>query len=192
MSDFYIPKDILLDKAYQFLLQENKRLLNTWKETIEDGRCLEERFKLIKDDVKKIVAKAFDVASDASYIDSRIYDDAMEIVQQWSSLAAYSGSYISQNSSPQDRRHYRREPINKNNSRLIQGVVVAASMEKTVTVEVTRRVKHPLIGKYICKSKKYLVHDEYGDCKVGEIIIAIEGRPLSKRKRHSFAAKISR
>jgi small subunit ribosomal protein S17 len=180
----------LLNRHYESLLKENKKLLNTWKERITENSPVEERFELIKEDVKKIVSMAFDIASDASHINSHIYDDVMEIVQQWSSLAAYSGSYISQNSSPQDHRHFGGQLINGNNSREIKGIVVAANMEKTVTVEVTRTIEHPLTGKYIPRSKKYLVHDEYGNCKVGDKIIAIEGRPLSKRKRHSFAAKI--
>ncbi|WCM54456.1 30S ribosomal protein S17 [Pseudomonas sp. WJP1] len=63
-------------------------------------------------------------------------------------------------------------------------------MQKTVTILVERHVAHPLYGKLIKRTKKYFVHDEYGDCKLGDRILAIEGRPLSKHKRHTYLAKI--
>ena len=63
------------------------------------------------------------------------------------------------------------------------GVVVSDKAKKTVTVLVERPVRHPLYKKIIKKKKKFLVHDEYEKCKVGDIVKIIETRPLSKRKR---------
>ncbi len=63
------------------------------------------------------------------------------------------------------------------------GVIVSNKAKKTVTVLVERPVRHPLYKKIIKKKKKFLVHDEYEKCKVGDVVKIIEARPLSKRKR---------
>jgi small subunit ribosomal protein S17 len=63
------------------------------------------------------------------------------------------------------------------------GVVVAKKMKKTVTVQVERQIRHPLYKKIIRRKKKFLAHDEYEKCKVGDIVRIIETRPISKRKR---------
>ncbi len=63
------------------------------------------------------------------------------------------------------------------------GVVTGNKMKKTVTVLVERQVKHPLYKKIIKRRKKFLVHDEYEKCKIGDVVKIVETRPLSKRKR---------
>ncbi|NPB08414.1 MAG: 30S ribosomal protein S17 [Aquificae bacterium] len=63
------------------------------------------------------------------------------------------------------------------------GVVVSDKMDKTVVVRVDRKVPHPLYGKHIVKSKKYHAHDEHNECRVGDIVVIRETRPLSKTKR---------
>lgn len=63
------------------------------------------------------------------------------------------------------------------------GVVVGTSMKKTVTIEVARPVQHPLYKKIIRRKKKYMAHDEFEKCKVGDLVRIVETRPLSKRKR---------
>ena len=63
------------------------------------------------------------------------------------------------------------------------GVVIDNKMKKTVTVLVERPMRHPLYKKIIKRRKKFLVHDEYEKCKVGDFVRIIETRPLSKRKR---------
>lgn len=63
------------------------------------------------------------------------------------------------------------------------GVVIGDKMKKTATVLVERQVRHPLYKKIIKKKKKFLVHDEYEKCKVGDVVKIIETRPLSRRKR---------
>ena len=62
------------------------------------------------------------------------------------------------------------------------GVVVDNKAKKTVAVLVERPVRHPLYKKIIKKKKKFLVHDEYEKCKVGDTVKIVETRPLSKRK----------
>jgi small subunit ribosomal protein S17 len=63
------------------------------------------------------------------------------------------------------------------------GVVINNKARKTVTVLVERTVRHPLYQKVIKKRKKFLAHDEYEKCKVGDVVKIIETRPLSKRKK---------
>lgn len=63
------------------------------------------------------------------------------------------------------------------------GLVVGDKMKKTVTVLVERPVQHPLYKKFIKRKKRFLVHDEYEKCKVGDVVKIVETRPLSKRKR---------
>lgn len=67
--------------------------------------------------------------------------------------------------------------------RVLQGTVVSDKCDKTVTVLVERRVRHPIYRKYIRKSKKYAAHDEANSCKVGDVVSIIECAPISKRKR---------
>jgi len=71
--------------------------------------------------------------------------------------------------------------------REIQGVVVQISGEKTVSVLVERRVIHPRYHKTVKRFKKYLIHDEKSELKMGDTVVAIECRPLSKTK--SFRLK---
>ncbi|MDH4944714.1 30S ribosomal protein S17 [Sulfurimonas sp. C5] len=71
--------------------------------------------------------------------------------------------------------------------REIQGNVVKIAGDKTVTIVVERRVMHPRYHKVVKRFKKYLVHDERNEAKVGDEVIAIECRPMSKTK--SFRLK---
>ena len=67
--------------------------------------------------------------------------------------------------------------------KILQGIVVSNKMDKTIVVRVSRRIKHPLYGKYIVRSKKFMAHDAHNTCKVGDEVRIIESRPLSRRKR---------
>jgi len=63
------------------------------------------------------------------------------------------------------------------------GTVVSDKMDKTVTVQVERLVKHSLYKKYIRKRNKFSVHDESNECRIGDEVLMTESRPLSKSKR---------
>jgi small subunit ribosomal protein S17 len=76
---------------------------------------------------------------------------------------------------------------NKSGGHILSGVVLSGKMEGTVTVLVTRYVKHPKYGKFIKRRKKYLVHDSGNEFKAGDKIFIQECRPISKRKH--FVAK---
>ncbi|MBX3503006.1 MAG: 30S ribosomal protein S17 [Alphaproteobacteria bacterium] len=67
--------------------------------------------------------------------------------------------------------------------RILEGVVVSDKMDKTVVVEVERRVQHPVYKKFIRRSKRYHAHDESNTVKTGTTVRIIESRPLSKTKR---------
>jgi len=67
-------------------------------------------------------------------------------------------------------------------ARTLTGKVVSDKMDKTVTVLIERRVKHPIYGKYTTKSSKIHAHDEKNECKMGDIVTVSESRPLSKTK----------
>ena len=63
------------------------------------------------------------------------------------------------------------------------GVVVSNKMEKTVVVAIKERVKHPLYGKIVNRTKTFKAHDEQNECGVGDTVRVVETRPLSKEKR---------
>lgn len=71
--------------------------------------------------------------------------------------------------------------------RTIEGEVISTNSDKTATLRVDRRVKHPIYGKYIKRSSKFQIHDENNECQVGDLVSAIECRPISKTK--SFRLK---
>ncbi len=72
--------------------------------------------------------------------------------------------------------------------RVIQGLVVAKSGDKTASVLVERRVMHPRYHKFVKRFKKYLVHDENNQLNIGDTVSAIECRPLSKAKKFRLKA----
>ncbi len=78
-----------------------------------------------------------------------------------------------------------------NPRRRLTGVVTKAIAQKTVTVTVDRSFRHPLYGKVIRTSKKYLAHDELG-CQPGDEVSMVESRPISKRKRWVVEAILKR
>ncbi len=69
------------------------------------------------------------------------------------------------------------------NKRVLQGIVVSNKMDKTVVVLVERLVKDPVFHKYLKRHVRYKVHDEENKCGMGDQVLIIESRPLSKEKR---------
>ncbi len=72
------------------------------------------------------------------------------------------------------------------------GEVVSTKMQKTIVVEVSRRVPHPLYKRIIAKRKKFYAHDEQGTAKMGDVVRIVECRPLSKTKRWRLEEVIRR
>lgn len=72
--------------------------------------------------------------------------------------------------------------VANNTARTISGKVVSDKMDKSITVLVERRVKHPIYGKYVKRSTKLHAHDENNECNIGDVVTIQETRPLSKTK----------
>jgi len=72
--------------------------------------------------------------------------------------------------------------------RVLTGKVVSDAADKTITVLVERRLKHPVYKKFIKRSSKFLAHDESNVAKVGDTVSIIESRPISKRKHWALVA----
>lgn len=66
------------------------------------------------------------------------------------------------------------------------GRVISDKMNKTITVLIERRVRHPIYGKYVTKSSKLKAHDENNECRIGDLVTVKEVRPLSKTKTWSL------
>jgi small subunit ribosomal protein S17 len=67
--------------------------------------------------------------------------------------------------------------------KVLQGVVTSNAMDKTIVVKVRRRLRHPVYGKFINKSKNFKAHDEENTSRVGDLVRIVESRPISKDKR---------
>jgi small subunit ribosomal protein S17 len=72
------------------------------------------------------------------------------------------------------------------------GVVSSNKMDKTISVTVERKLRHPIYGKFVKKSKKFMAHDENNDCNIGDTVTIMETRPLSKLKRWRLVEVIER
>ena len=72
------------------------------------------------------------------------------------------------------------------------GQVLSNKMDKSITVSVERKVQHPMYGKYVRKTTKFVVHDEKNECGIGDTVRIMETRPLSKRKRWRLVEIIER
>ena len=71
-------------------------------------------------------------------------------------------------------------------ARTLLGRVVSDKMDKTITVKIERRVKHPVYGKYITRSSKVHAHDEANNAGMGDTVLVAESRPVSKSKSWSL------
>jgi small subunit ribosomal protein S17 len=80
------------------------------------------------------------------------------------------------------------QETNTNTKKMLRGVVVSDKMQKTIVVKVDRYVKHPKYGKYYTISKKYKAHDETNAHKVGDMVMIVESRPISKDKKFIVVA----
>ena len=72
------------------------------------------------------------------------------------------------------------------------GVVSSDKMEKSVVVSEVKKVKHPVYGKFVLKTKKYVAHDEKNDCNEGDTVKIMETRPMSKTKKWRIVEIIER
>jgi small subunit ribosomal protein S17 len=82
-----------------------------------------------------------------------------------------------------EKRNLRKERI---------GVVTSNKMDKSIVVSEVKKIKHPMYGKFVLKTKKYVAHDEKNDCNAGDTVRIMETRPLSKTKRWRLVDIIER
>ena len=82
--------------------------------------------------------------------------------------------------------------MQRGNKRIIKGVVVSNKMEKTIVVRAERLVKHPVFHKYLRRYVKYKAHDEGNTCNIGDKVLIVESKPLSRDKRWRMRAVIER
>ena len=80
----------------------------------------------------------------------------------------------------------------RNLRKTIQGVVISDKMEKSIVIAAKFKEKHPLYGKFVQKTKKYHVHDENNEAHVGDTVLIMETRPLSKTKRWRLVSIIEK
>lgn len=79
-------------------------------------------------------------------------------------------------------------PLRKQRS----GLVTSTKMDKSITVSVERKIKHPIYGKFVKKTKKFTAHDEKNECNEGDTVRIMETRPLSKKKRWRLVEILNR
>ena len=82
-----------------------------------------------------------------------------------------------------EKRNLRKERI---------GIVVSSGMNKSIVVAEKRKMKHPIYGKFVNKTSKFMAHDEKNECNVGDLVLISETRPLSKNKCWRFVKIIER
>ena len=82
-----------------------------------------------------------------------------------------------------EKRNLRKERIGK---------VTSNRMQKSIVVSEVKKVKHPMYGKFVLKTKKYVAHDEKNDCNIGDTVKIMETRPISKSKCWSLVELIER
>lgn len=82
--------------------------------------------------------------------------------------------------------------MSETKKRTLQGTVVSDKMDKSITIAIVRKVKHPIYGKYIQRTTKLHAHDETNQCNEGDIVTISECRPLSKTKSWTLAEVITK
>lgn len=82
-----------------------------------------------------------------------------------------------------EKRNLRKERV---------GLVVSNKMDKSIVVQIERKFRHPVYGKFVRKSNKFVAHDEKNDCNIGDTVRIMETRPLSKRKNWRLIEIIER
>ena len=81
---------------------------------------------------------------------------------------------------------------NSSQGRSLQGVVISDKMDKSVTVQVERKVQHPLYKKYIRRSTKFHAHDEKNECREGDQVVIEQCKPMSKTKNWRLVEVVQR
>jgi small subunit ribosomal protein S17 len=84
------------------------------------------------------------------------------------------------------------EEIKRDSRKQRVGIVTSNKMEKTIVISVERRLQHPMYGKFVKRTNKFMAHDEKNECTIGDKVRIMETRPLSKSKRWRLVEIIER
>lgn len=84
------------------------------------------------------------------------------------------------------------EELNRNLRKQRVGIVTSNKMDKSIVVSVERRIQHPIYGKFVKRTKKFMAHDEKNECNIGDTVRIMESRPLSKLKSWRLVEIIER
>lgn len=197
IAELEASADLFFPGQLSDIEERSAKLQTKWRQLSErahmsrdEALSLYDRFAQISGEAREIVQQAALLAAAARTHRSSVYDHAIDIADRWCALAAYAGTFIPFSVVPQDLRQAGAEEVSIRNRKRIIGVATRDSLHKTVPIEVKTRTIHPVYGKAVTRTSKFLIHDEYDQCKQGDVVVALESRPLSKKKRHSFVAKV--
>lgn len=118
------------------------------------------------------------------------YDILLDSVGRWDSFFSYHNEELTPYLLPADKNLYARNVARLSGKRFIIGTVVSSAMQKTVVVARERTVPHQPTGKRIVRTTRVFVHDEDEVCRIGDLVIAEETRPMSKRKHHKLFRRV--
>lgn len=187
--------DLFIERELVRLEEVSAELMLKWQERAQTGNDgeimpLAERFLKIEMEAKDLLKNATILAASANTDQGTAYDRIAHLIDKWRSLSAYCGRLITTVLVPGDQRQTGYDELQLHNKKKIAGVALRDSISKTVQIAVTWKTIHPVYGKTISRTSKFLVHDEYNQCKKGDLVLALATRPLSKKKHHSFLAKV--
>lgn len=118
------------------------------------------------------------------------YDSLLGAVEQWDSFYSYHHQELNPYTLSNDKSLFAKNVAKLCGKRFIVGKVASCAMQKTVVVERERIVAHHPTGKQITRTTRIFVHDEDEICRPGDLVIAEETRPISKRKHHKLFRRI--
>ena len=149
------------------------------EETKEQEGTVEETTPTVLETIAETVGEAVGTVETAAETVSESVSAAAETVSESVSTAAAGvsnlfGGQTTEETATEATRNERKSRI---------GIVTSNKMDKTIAVEIQRRLQHPIYGKYVKKSKKFIAHDEQNECNIGDTVRIMETRPLSRRKR---------
>jgi hypothetical protein len=164
IADLEASADLFFPGQLSDIEERSAKLQKTWHQLSEKARSnrdgslsLADRFSQISDEAREIVQQAALLAAVARNHRSPVYDHAIDIADRWCALAAYAGTFIPFSVVPQDLRQGGAEEVSIRNRKRIVGVATRDSRHKTVPIEVKVRTIHPVYGKAVTRTSRFLI-----------------------------------
>jgi len=142
-------------------------------------------------EIQRVVDSAAEVANETHDSPEGPYDLALGVLRKWLAFASMYRLRVRTPHFAVDTRHNGAYELMEQAIPVIRGTVVKTAMQKTCTVMVSRMVKDKRTGKRLQRSRKYMIHDEYNQCRIGDVVVARSTRRLSKHKSHSLVAIVN-